>query len=141
MTSTQLNVKRSLVLKNRIFLILLKHFDSLQHSSAMEGLCMVLKRMAYPCRYSDMILQFGRPASVLSFFTNCVVNYIYEVHAHQISWWNGNLLNRNALQHYAEVISDKGSPLNNCFGFIDGTPSGLFWDQELYATGIKGFMR
>ena len=31
----------------------------------MEGLCMVLKRTAYPCRYSDMIPRFGRPVSVL----------------------------------------------------------------------------
>ncbi|CAH3176125.1 unnamed protein product [Porites lobata] len=38
----------------------------------MEGLCMVLRRMAYPCRYSDLIPR-------------------------------------------------NGSPLDNCFGFIDGT--------------------
>ena len=27
----------------------------------MEGLCMVLRRLAYPCRYSKMIARFGRP--------------------------------------------------------------------------------
>ena len=27
----------------------------------MEGLCMPLKRLAYPCRYNDMIPRFGRP--------------------------------------------------------------------------------
>ena len=26
-----------------------------------EGLCMLLKRVAYPCRLSDMIPRFGRP--------------------------------------------------------------------------------
>lgn len=86
-----------------------------------EGLCMVLKRMAYPCRYSDMIPRFGRPVSVLSLVTNRVVDYIYETHAHRITQWNANLLNPDAIQSYAEVISGKGSPLDNCFGFIDGT--------------------
>ena len=88
---------------------------------SMEGLCMVLKRTAYPCRYSDMIPRFGRPVSVLSLITNRVVDYIYETHAHRITQWNRNLLNPNAIQGYAEVISEKGSPLDNCFGFIDGT--------------------
>ena len=30
---------------------------------SMEGLCMLLKRVSYPCRYSDMIPRFGRPVS------------------------------------------------------------------------------
>lgn len=41
-----------------------------------EGLCMLLKRVAYPCRYSDMIPRFGRPVSVISLVTNQVLNYI-----------------------------------------------------------------
>ena len=32
----------------------------------MEGLCMLLRRLAYPCRYSDMIARFGRKKSKLS---------------------------------------------------------------------------
>lgn len=32
----------------------------------MEALCKVLKRLAYPCRYSDMIPLFARPVPVLS---------------------------------------------------------------------------
>lgn len=88
---------------------------------SMEGLCMVLKRITYPCRYSDMIPRFGRPVSVLSLVTNCMVDYLYETHAHRITEWNGNLLSPHALQAYAEVISGKGAPLDNCFGFVDGT--------------------
>jgi len=38
----------------------------------MEGLCTVLKRLAYPCRYSDMIPLFARPVPVLSMITNSV---------------------------------------------------------------------
>ena len=29
-----------------------------------EGLCMLLRRFSYPCRYSDMISRFGRPAYI-----------------------------------------------------------------------------
>ena len=58
MTSSQLNAKQSFVLKN-ISLVLLKHFNSLQHSSVNKGVRMVLKRTAYLCRYSDMIPRFG----------------------------------------------------------------------------------
>ena len=32
----------------------------------MEGLSMLLKRLAYPCRYSDMIPRFGRPVQKLA---------------------------------------------------------------------------
>ena len=31
------------------------------------------------------------------------------------------VLNSPALQIYAQVISQRGSPLQNCFGFVDGT--------------------
>ena len=30
-----------------------------------EGLCMLLRRFSYPCRYSDMISRFGRPVPVM----------------------------------------------------------------------------
>ena len=88
---------------------------------SMEGLCMLLKRVSYPCRYSDMIPRFGRPVSVLSPITNHTLDYIYENHGHLITQWNRNILNPRALQSYADSISRKGASLNNCFGFIDGT--------------------
>ena len=86
-----------------------------------EGLCMLLKRVAYPCRLSDMIPRFGRPVSVISLITNDVMDYIYDVHGHLITQWNQDLLNPAALQRYADAISGKGAPLDNCFGFVDGT--------------------
>ena len=82
---------------------------------------MLLKRFAYPCRYSDMVPRFARPVPVLSMITNEVLDYIYTVHSHRIMNWNCAVLNPPALQIYAQVISQKGSPLQNCFGFVDGT--------------------
>ena len=37
-------------------------------AEGIEGLCMVLKRMSFPCRFSDMIYRFGRPVPVLPVF-------------------------------------------------------------------------
>ena len=90
-------------------------------ADGIEGLCMVLKRTSFPCRYSDMIYRFGRPVPVLSMVTNQVVDYIYQAHGHRLTQWNNLLLNPAALQRYADAIVRKGAPLENCFGFVDGT--------------------
>lgn len=86
-----------------------------------EALCILLRRMAYPCRYNDLVPQFGRPVPELSLICNEVVNFIYERHGHRICEWNHFLLNANALERYSEAITSKGAALDNCFGFIDGT--------------------
>ena len=86
-----------------------------------EGLCMLLKRFSYPCRYSDMIHRFARPVPEISMITNTVMDHIFVSHGHRISQWNFDILSPPMLQEYADVIHAKGAPLNNCFGFIDGT--------------------
>lgn len=47
--------------------------------------------------------------------------YIYDTHRRKINNWNNGILNRAALQMYADAISAKGPALDNCFGFIEGT--------------------
>ena len=86
-----------------------------------EGLCIVLKRLAYPCRYSDLTSIFGRPVSEISMISNTVIDFIFEHHGRRISEWNHTTLNHHALQTYAGAVSDKGAALNNCYGFVDGT--------------------
>ena len=88
---------------------------------SIEGLCMLLKRVAYPCRYSDKIPRFGRPVSVMSLVTNQVMNYLFDIHGHRITQWNQDILSPPTLQRYALAISQKGAALDNCFGFIDGS--------------------
>ena len=68
-----------------------------------------------------MVPRFARPIPVLSMVTNEVLDYIYIVHSHRIIDWNPAVLNPGALQTYAQVISQRGSPLKNRFGFVDGT--------------------
>ena len=72
-----------------------------------EGLCMLLKRLCYPCRYSDMVHLFAKPVPVLCMITNQVLDYIYQVQVN--------------LERFAQVVHRKGGPLNKCFGFVDGT--------------------
>ena len=51
----------------------------------MEGLCMLLRRLAYPCRFGDMVPPFGSPVPVISMATNHVIDFIYNTHGHRIT--------------------------------------------------------
>ena len=48
--------------------------------SDIEGLCICLKRLAYPCRYSDLIHRFGKSSPVMNVIHNEVVDFIYKEH-------------------------------------------------------------
>ena len=89
--------------------------------TGIEGLCMLLRRMAYPCRYGDMIPRFAKPVPVLSMITNQIPDFIYNVQGHKVLNWNHDLLSPANLQTYVDTITAEGAPLDNCFGFIDGT--------------------
>lgn len=41
----------------------------------MKGLRVLLCRLSCPCRYSDLIVSFGRPVPVISMVTNSVLDY------------------------------------------------------------------
>ena len=114
--------------------------DQRSVADGMEGLCMLLKRLAYPCRYSDMLPRFGRPIPVLCMVSNLVLDYIYDEHHHRVSQWNMDILNPGLLQTYTNAIHHKGAPLDNCFGFVDGTVrpiARLGIDQRLVFNGHK----
>ena len=87
----------------------------------LEALCILLKRHSYPCRYSDMIAHFGKPVPVLCMVNKYTIYYIYQAHSHRILQWNDSILKPHSLEIYSNAITAKGSPLDNCFGFIDGT--------------------
>ena len=54
--------------------------------------------------------------------SNTVLKWIYENHSHRLTSWNNQpCLSPANLQLYLQAISRKGSPLKNCFGFVDGT--------------------
>ena len=88
---------------------------------SIKALCIVLRRFAYPCRFSDLVPQFGRPVPELSMITNTVVDFIFQNHGEKLTTWNHALLNPQSLRLYADAIHQKGAALENCFGFVDGT--------------------
>ena len=102
---------------------ILDSFTCYQRSvvSSMEGLCILLRRLAYPCRYSDITPRFGLPVPVLSMVCNDVLDFIYDTHGHRITQWNPTVLSPADLQIYGDAVAAKGAALHDCFGFIDGT--------------------
>lgn len=88
---------------------------------SIPALCMLLKRFAYPCRYGDLIPRFARPVPELSIIINHIMDLIYNRWHHLIDTFNHRLLSPVNLQVYAQVIANNGAPLENCWGFVDGT--------------------
>ena len=107
----------------------------------LEALCLVLRRFAYPCRYSDLVPQFGRSVPELSMIMNTVVDYIFERHGDKITSWNHQLLSPENLKIYAETIHQKGAALDNCFGFIDGTVRQICRPGEMQRIVYNGHKR
>ena len=102
---------------------------------------MLLRRLAYPCHYSDMIVRFGRPVPDLCMITNLVMDFIYDLHGHRITQWNPFILNSRLVEEYATAISDKGPALDNCFGFVDGTVRPISRPGEMQRIVYNGHKR
>ena len=107
-----------------------------------EGSCILLRRLAYPCRYFDLVQRFARPAPELSLIANTGLDWIYKFHGFRLTSWNQAFLAPPFLESYAQTVERQGSPLKNCFGFIDGTFRGICRPDTnvLFTTAIKGYM-
>ncbi|DBA01348.1 TPA: hypothetical protein N0F65_001587, partial [Lagenidium giganteum] len=85
---------------------------------AIEGMCLLLARLAYPKRYIDLGNTFGRSRGSLCRIFLAIVNLLFEM------WKDHIYLQRKLLQQraeaYAAATTAKGS-LIPCIRFIDGT--------------------
>lgn len=86
-----------------------------------EGLCVVLRRLAYPNRLDDISPIFKRPLYELSYILSKTLDIIYDNNNHHISTLNQPWLSQENLRVFADAVFMKGAPLLNCWGFIDGT--------------------
>ena len=102
---------------------------------------MLLRRLTYPCFYSDLIPRFGRLIPELRMIYNIVLDHIYNTRGHRISQWNNPILDPVNLERYAEAIHDKGAALDNCIGFINGTVRSICPPGELQRVVYKGHKR
>ena len=86
----------------------------------------LLKRLAYPCRYTDTVPRFGRNPTELCLIFNEVLDFIYTSHHHRLQNRDRNpFLQPDQLHIHADAIHQQGAPLDNCFGFVDGTVRGI----------------
>ena len=68
------------------------------------------------------------------------MNFIYENYNYLLNDFNQPWLSRNKLEEYSIAIHNKGAPLTNCFGFVDGTVcpgSRMGQNQRLLFNGHK----
>lgn len=74
-----------------------------------KGLSILLRRLAYPCRQSDLVQRFGRSVPEIS-ISSTVMNFIYNNHHQRPTDWNHKLFNPAKLEQYAQAISDRELP-------------------------------
>ena len=86
-----------------------------------EAVCIRLKRLSYPCRYTDMIPRFARPAPEICAINNHMITLIHNQWGFLLQDLNRESLAPENLQRHANALYNKGAPLNNCWGFVDGT--------------------
>ena len=70
--------------------------------SGLEALCLLLKRLAYPCRYFDLVSTFARPVPELCMIANTVLDWIYNEHGFRLTSWN----------HFSPVLAFKSTPVS-----------------------------
>ena len=105
------------------------------------ALAMLLYHLSYPRRLSDVHMSMGWEPSRFSRVITYTAYFIYNHWKHLLRW-DTSRLTPHKLADYARAIHEKGSPLPNCFGFIDGTLRKMarpVRNQRLVYNGWKHF--
>ncbi len=100
---------------------LLEHYRSARNRivwSGLDGLCVVLRRLAYPNRLGDLVPMFGRSVPELSEIFNCTLHDLHTMHSHRVSSINQSWVHHD---QFAQAVFDKGAALQHVWGFVDGT--------------------
>ncbi|CAN8004681.1 unnamed protein product [Ixodes hexagonus] len=108
-----------------------------------EALAIALRRLSYPNRLCDLELVFGRHSSALSRVCTDVHRHIERTFGHLLTdLTSHSWLHPRQLDVFAKAICNKGSPLQHCWGFIDGTARAMCrptWHQRRYFSGHKRY--
>ena len=89
--------------------------------SRIEGLCVLLRRLAYPNRLEDLSPLFGRTKFELSNIFSTTMAYVYNEYTPLLDTLDRPWLSQANLDVMATAVMQKNAPLENCWGFIDGT--------------------
>ena len=77
------------------------HFYNDLVVNSTEALCVVLSRLAYPCRYVNMVPLFSRSVLQLSMIFNQAIDLIDSSHNHRLSDLNQGWLSPHCLEAFA----------------------------------------
>ncbi|XP_072375397.1 uncharacterized protein [Diabrotica undecimpunctata] len=106
-----------------------------------NALCILLRRFTYPNRLSDLEPLFGYSFKAVSSIANKTMDIIIQNKGYLIeNLGNVPWLNENKLNQYSQAIAQKGAPIDNCWGFIDGTVRPIcrpVENQREYYSGYK----
>ena len=83
----------------------------------LECFCILLRRMAYPCRFVDLEEFFEREASEISRAFNYMIDIMYDVAVARLNLTSINVTRYNTLLRHANEFV----PFENTIFFIDGT--------------------
>ncbi|CAM1298097.1 Uncharacterised protein r2_g751 [Pycnogonum litorale] len=107
----------------------------------LEGLCILLRRMAYPNWWSDLVPLFGRSVPELSLISRFMVNHVAEQFGNLLTNFNFPWMQVDKLEMYCAAIKNQGAPLDSCWGFIDGTARPLARPIHLQRNLFSGHKR
>ena len=91
--------------------------------SGRTAFCILLYRMAFPCRYVDMRMLFHLPDSLLCEAFNYMLHFMNDTWGPLLTLDVGRLVPQ--LETFAEALQAWGCPLPLCWAFIDGTVRGI----------------
>lgn len=91
--------------------------------SGRTAFCILLYRMAFPCRYVDMRMLFHLPDSLLCEAFNYMLHFMNDTWGRLLTLDVGRLVPQ--LEYFANVLQTWGCPLPFCWAFIDGTVRGI----------------
>lgn len=107
--------------------------------TGIEGLCIVLRRLAYPNRWIDLRRIFARSHGALSRIFYRTLRLI-DRSSDVLSSWNQTWLEEEDFSLCAGAIAAKGGVIPNVFGFIDGTARKICrprYHQQIMYSGHK----
>lgn len=109
--------------------------------SGLEVICITLRRLSFPNRYVDLGAWFPRSEPALCQLFNLGLDHIYDNFANKLTNLNQPWLSLSKLQNYCNVVAAAGAPLQNCWGFIDGTVRAICRPSEMQREFFNGHKR
>ena len=108
--------------------------------SSVEVLCVILKMLAFLCRYSDMMLRFARSVPQLIMICNETIHWLDSKWRLQLTDLNQQWLTLQNLMSFAHSIYQNGAAFDNVWDFVDGTLRSMvrpFQNQRVTYNGHK----